>query len=378
MTQVNDELALREALAEMTVGQPAAPPDRYTAVRRRAVLQRRRRLAGIAAAVGVLAAAAVTIPLGLHAAAPAPQAPQRHYRVSEEPPRPGAKGGLVATGVVSGYRWNMIVSLQQDELCWGSDFHTAAGLSTSCAGPPSLALAGNGGAPLFLFGGVGTTPQVDVGTVRSDVAYLRVSYGNGQVLTAYPVAVFASRYARYVAIPAPYSAAVTLIAAHSRTGELAYAVPYTGGGSISTVRWLRPGQPALPRPVTATIGSGTAQGVAWHEDIYVGPWGTCFGGAGGGGDCRASTGWMPYRGHVAGQLGLSVGGRNIYFFYGQAETAVTRLTVTTTHGHDSAVPLVTVDGRRFFALASVPSDRAVRWTAYRTGGVRLASGSFTS
>ena len=67
---VEDELSARAMLADLTAGQPPAPPDRYGSVRLRAVVHRRRQYAAIAAVIAVLATAAVTIPLRLLGAPP--------------------------------------------------------------------------------------------------------------------------------------------------------------------------------------------------------------------------------------------------------------------------------------------------------------------
>jgi hypothetical protein len=370
MAQVDEEAAVRTRLAELTAGQPAPPPGRYAAVRRRAVARRRGQLAGAAAAVAVLVAAAIAIPLGLlRAGPPAPATRTRHYHVSDLPPGPGARPGLVATGVLNGLRWGATVWEHANMLCWRSDYFVASADSSGCAAG-SLPRASHSGPPASSFTG-GGGPQIDIFTVRSDVAYLKIAYTNGQVLTVHPVAVFASRYARYFALPAPYGAAVTEITAWSRTAELAYAIPFTGDGSITPQRWLQPGQPARPSPVTYTIGSGTADGSAWREHAYVGPWGTCFGGAGGGGSCSPITGWMLFPHEIAGQLGLSVSG-STYFVDGEARPAVRYLIVTTSRGGTARV-VVSAGARTFFAYA-VRSAPWIRWAAYDADGRKLASG----
>ena len=72
---VDDERAARTMLADLTAGQPPAPPDRLGAVRRRAVVRRRRQFAALAAVIAIVAVAAATIPLRLLGATPAPIAP---------------------------------------------------------------------------------------------------------------------------------------------------------------------------------------------------------------------------------------------------------------------------------------------------------------
>jgi len=369
MTRVNDELALREALAAMTAPQPPAPPDRYRAVRRRVVRQRRRRLAGIAAAVAVLAAAAVTIPLGFHAAGPAPQAPQRHYHVTERPPGPGAERGLVATGRLNGRPYKLLVQGQADGVMLN-----AGSFGTVFVNDP-MTPASRTGDPASLTTSIGSSPQVDVGTVRSDVAYVKVTYGNGQVLTLRPVDVLGLRYAPFVGIVTPYPAAVVRITAYSGTAELGYAVPFTDGGFVETMRWLRPGQPALPRPLTRRIGSGTVGGTAWDEIVAIGPWGTCLYGSAAGSSCWTSTDQALPPHTVVNAIGYSVQAGNVYVYPGQASSVVAYLEITTKDGKTTRVPVVAAGAQRYFAYADGPGNRIVRWAAYDASGRRLAAGT---
>ncbi len=378
MAQIDDELAIRKVLAEMTTDQPPAPPARYAAVRRRAIVHRRLHLAGAAAAVAILVAAAIAIPLGLmRISPPPPVAPSRHYHVSEYPPTPHSRSGLVAYGVLNHWRWSMFVtgsglSGPEATVCWGTTY-ASAGANGNCAGPPTP--ANDDGAVASIFSSVGTTEQVDVGNVSSDVSYLRVFYGNGQVLTVRPVAVFGRQYARFFALAAPYSAAVTEVAAYSRTGELAYAIPFDGDGSIGLNRWIPPGQPALPQPASAVIGSGVAFGGHWHLAVYIGPWGTCFAdGPTTGSSCSDRTHWTLGRKATVGVIGMMLYGNTSGYWYGQARSGVAYLRLTTARGQTTKVDTVTVDGTSFFAFAGLTRDPAVRWVAYDAAGRRLAVG----
>ncbi|HUZ54240.1 MAG TPA: hypothetical protein VMU94_17155 [Streptosporangiaceae bacterium] len=76
------------------------------------------------------------------------------------------------------------------------------------------------------------------GTVGRDVTRLGVRLSDGQLLTLRPVAVFGGGYASYAAVAVPFSAAVREIVAHSASGELACAIPFTAGGLIQIPRWL--------------------------------------------------------------------------------------------------------------------------------------------
>ncbi len=378
MAQIDDELAIRRVLADMTDDQPPAPPSRYAAIRRRATEHRRRQLAGAAAAVAILVAAAIAIPLGLrHFGPQPPSAPSRHYHVSEYPPGPHSPQHLIGYGVVNHLRWNMFVYRQASNFCWGATFPPVPGMSGGCNNWPPPP-ASNDGNPASDVTAVGTTEQVDVGSTRSDVSYLRIFYNNGQVLTVHPVAVFGRRYAGFFAFPAPYSAAMTEVAAYSRTGELAYAIPFNGDGNISLVRWIPSGQPALPRPATAVIGSGVASGGRWRLLASVGPWGTCFSGRPAGAtSCYDQVGWTLGRKATASVTGTMYVESKIGYSYGHARPDVAYLVFTTARGLTTRANTVTVNGTRFFAFASLQQDPVVRWAAYDASGHQLAAGRGT-
>lgn len=236
MALLDDEVAIRSGLAELTAEQPSAPPARYAAIRRRAVVHRRRRVAGVVAAVAAVVAIAIIAPIGLsRLSGPGPVAPSRHYRVSESPPGPGSPGDLIASGRLSGMRWRALAQEQRaNGLCWGATFGVGSGVSWSCAnGSPFPVRAA--GAPVSNFEETGQVAQVDVGTVRSDVTELKIFYSNGQILTARPVAVFGSGHAPWVALAAPYGAAVSEITAYGKNG--AALTRSRSPGSPATSRW---------------------------------------------------------------------------------------------------------------------------------------------
>jgi hypothetical protein len=372
MAHLDDELAVRGILTDLTATQPPAPPGRYASVRRRAISRRRRQLAGAAAAVALLVAAAIAIPLGVLDIGPTPPASRpRHYHVSVSPPGPGAQRGLVASGVVNGRKWQVTVQHQQG--LTGYCYAYAAGLM-NCDSDP-LPRATSAGDPVSFTGSGGTADPVSIGTVRSDVAYFTMSFTNGQVLTLHPVAVLGGRYARFFAIEVPYSAAVTQITAYSRHSELGYAIPFTGLATIEPVRWLRPGEPDQTPRASYQVGSGTVNGKSWQARVFVGPWGTCVGGGGGGSDCFASTGSLLPARAIASGFGYAVGPNGVYYITGEAAPSVSYLTVTGSAGSSRRVPAVSAGTRKFFAYTSPRDDKVVRWTAYGADGQQLGSGT---
>jgi hypothetical protein len=376
--QLNDELAARAMLADLTAGQPPAPPDRYGTVRRRAVLHRRRQLAAIAAAVAVLAVAAVTIPLGLRAIAP-PMAPGSNH-LSEVPP-PGDRGSLVATVTMNGKPWRVLLSHWSGHprgagpgLC--ADIRPGSGLI--CQGGPVAAASGNGDPADVSFGiSLGAqwqAPELNIATVRSDVTSLRIGYTNGQVLTLHPVQVFAGPYARYVVIASPRLGSVETVTAFAGHRDLGYAIPFGGEPEVNLPHWLRPGQPAPPRPVTRVIGSGTVEGTSWTETVTVGPSGTCLYGSGGDSVCAPVTGSELSRGQLISPIGgVSVQDISVRIYPGEAAPSVSYLVLTLQDHSAVRVPVVALRGRRFFACADAQGNRIVRWAAYDAAGHLLVT-----
>jgi hypothetical protein len=267
---IRDEHDLRAQLGAALDGlTPGQLP--LSAVVRQGRAVRARRL-GIAAGLAVaVIAAAIAAPalLGVHGRPP--PAGHAHYRLTVHPPEPGSPRGLIAYGTVDGRRWRVTGFERRHH---GHHIVCFTASATHCmeGGP---APASRHGPPADQLAEIGTRPKFEIGVVRNDIAYLRVSLSNAQTLTLRPVSLFGRKYASYVAFAVPYAAAVRRISAYSQRSELAYAVPLTAAGHVVADRWLRPGQPPLPRPASYKIGSGRAYGYAWSTTLYVGPWGAC-------------------------------------------------------------------------------------------------------
>ena len=206
-----------------------------------------------------------------------------------------------------------------------------------------------------------------------------------------PVNLFGRKYARYVAFAVPYAAAVRRISAYAQHSELAYAVPLTAGGNVIADRWLRPGQPAGPKPASYKIGSGHAYGYAWSTTLYVGPWGACL---------VSSTARNGTRTVITacylhpdlqlelapGQLyraskGPSLGGYRTAVI-AQTSPAVSYLILTKADGSHARVGAVAAGRWRFCEYVTpipvtgrpVSPATVVRWTAYNSSGAVLGSG----
>ena len=370
---IDDERDLRERLeaAFEAISPDPAPIDE--AMRGGRTIRLRRRM--VVAAVAVVAAVvAVAVPSVLgRTAAPAPASPGQQYTVTVQPPGHGLQTGLIASGTINGQRWWIIADRPGvDEAQAGQQDIIIAGPGVGAPGGSPLVMPalGTEGAlgPVFLMTTTfGPEAQIQVGAVRADVSYVMVRLGNGAVLVLHPVTVYG---VRAVAFAAPIRAEITEVAAYSRHGEIAFAVPFNWPGAGAwVISWLRPGQVAAPR-VSGVIGSGTAGGKAWSATAYVGPWGTCIGLDGGvatgGGGC------FPSAPAVTGVITLNPGSTP-EIAGGLAAASVARVVVTQPDGTTALVRLVTVGGRKVFAFAVRPGAKPLRWVAYDSAGRVVAS-----
>ena len=371
--RIDDECDLHELLEEAfgAISPHPAPID--DAIRGGRVIKGRRRLALAVGAVVVAASAALAAPSVLHlTAAPAPASPgQPHYTVTVQAPGRGSPPGVIALGTINGQRWWVIADRP------GADFTHPGQQDIVTEGPavgapdgsdqyiPPLSTAGSPG-PVSFIGITSGTAQVQVAAVQADVSYVTVRLGNGTVLTLHPVSVYGTRA---VAFAIPMRSTITEVAAYSRHGEIAFAVPFNRpGGMAWIISWLRPGQVTAPG-VSGLIGSGTAGGKAWSATVYLGPWGTCIGLDGGtapGGGCFPS---VPA---AAGVITLDQGCTPV-IAGGLAPAAAARVVVTQPDGTKIQVRLVTVGGKKVFAFAVRAGAKPIRWVAYDSAGKVVAS-----
>jgi hypothetical protein len=212
----------------------------------------------------------------------------------------------------------------------------------------------------------GTPAQVQIGAVQADVSYVTVRLGNGTVLVLHPVTVYGTRA---VALALPIKATITEVAAYSRHGEIAFAVPFNWPSQGAwVISWLRPGQEAPPR-VSGLIGSGRVHGKAWSATAYLGPWGTCIGLDGAGpGLCLQN---LP---SVTAVQVLNQGSTP-EIAGGVAPASAARVVVTQPDGTKVQVRLVTIGGKKAFAFAVRPGAKPLRWVAYDSAGTVIASSS---
>jgi hypothetical protein len=271
---IQDERDLRGRLGGLLNSVEPVPAPVARAMQRGKVIRMRRWVAG-AVGVAVIAAGAVVLPrviAGHHAAAPI--AP-RHYNVTVQDIGPTAKGGVIAAGTINHKRWSVVLDRRMGDGCSPMPQRLMCGLmyygGDMAPRDVSLDSAGAGGT------------QFQLGIVGSDVTRVVVRLSNGISLDLRPVSAYGRRW---VAVAAPLR---TMVEAESFVGKSEYqhAVPWVTATDTEFVTWLRPGQPGLPR-VSARVGAGNVDGVAWQTSVSVGPWGYCAAFANGG-DCVPTT-----------------------------------------------------------------------------------------
>lgn len=269
---IGDEIQLRASLgAALDQLEPGPLPLDAVVRQGRTVMIRRRVLAAVA--VVVVAAAAVTVPRLVHVAHQPPASPPR-YHVTVSPPAKGASSDLIASGTLNKLRWiaKGTVDSEDFNVCWriSGDHHDSWCDGDTLPAPPFPRV------PATFYSEDVPDYAFVILLARADVSHLLVNLSNGQTVTLRPIRVFGRHRAGFAAIVVPSNASITKIQAYSAIGDLGYAVPFTTSTDIETVRWLRPGQPALPKPASYTVASGHIFGSPWAERLYVGPWGFCF------------------------------------------------------------------------------------------------------
>lgn len=342
----------------------------------------------VAACLAVAAALVVVIRLALPsvlAGPPAGPSLTTHYHVTANPPGLHSPPGLIASGTVNGRPW----SVRAEASGHGYYF---SGMSAYVSKGANGNLPGRyeHGDPVgeFLASAITSGPAIEAEAVRADVTLVRVRLTNGQVLSLRPVAAIGPDYASLIAFAMPDYRDVLAIEAFNGHGEISYTVPWTGHTWLLTGRWLQPGQPALPRPQTAVIGSGTAFGHSWRQLAAAGPWGWCgqgdIDGRGGGGGCLTT---LPPLGpgkysQAVGFAGGSVIGKSGIILTNEVADSVAVVELTTQSGQHSWIRPHRLGGRSFISFASAIGTRAgpapltvIRWAAYGAHDQLLGTGS---
>jgi hypothetical protein len=361
---------LRESLDQaMRTVIPGEPPVDAAMLRGRAI-RRRRRVTVIASALAVAVVAGIGYPAVTRLrSAPPPPVTTHRVVVTDVPPGPGARPGMVASGLIGGTSWQVIVDRPQQlgggntQQCFqgqGTAFAAGQGLSQNCG--PVLT---PGTDPVEFTGSGDGVTQVQLGAVAADVTYVVVTLADGQQLKLIPVRVYGTRL---VAFAAPVRTKVASATAYLDNGQYRTAIPADLPSQLSIFgAWQAPGEHGQPR-ATGRIAAGTVDGQAWSVTAYVGPWGICFTAAPGVAGCDNTTGPVT----TTGVLGF--GSSPPQVVYGSAATAASYLMATLTSGKTVRVPVVTVGDQKLFAFALAKGQTLRRWTAYDAAGHPLSSG----
>ena len=221
---IQDEHELRDRLGGLLSGiEPGLAPVAGTMRRGKGI--RMRRWISAAAGLAVIGAGALVLPGLLQGNQAGPTVPL-HYKVTVEPPGPGARAGLVAQGTINGRHWQVVVNGGPRNGCEVTLHALTCG-------------RGYGGKPgpgqiLFESASAGRT-EFELGTVGANVTRVVVELTNGTELDLQPQLIGG---ARWIGFAAP---ALTIQRAVSYAGgtELQYAIPYRNSEFVA---WLRPGQ----------------------------------------------------------------------------------------------------------------------------------------
>jgi hypothetical protein len=196
----------------------------------------------------------------------------------------------------------------------------------------------------------------------------------------WPVRVFGRTHAGLAAIAVPSNSSITEIQAYSATGEVGYTVPFTAPMDIETVRWLKPGQPALPKPARYTIASGRIRGNPWAERLSVGPWGFCLNNTWrsdayiDGYTCLPTSVNRP--GSKAAQATVQYySGDDLGFAVIIGPRRFSYVVARTGHASRFLVKVYRAGQARFAVVVGI-GDSKTRWIGYTADGGRLGSNSF--
>ena len=356
--------SLDQAMRTVTAGEP--PVD--TAMRRGRAIRHRRRVTVLASALAVAVAAGVGYPAVTRLrAAPAPATTHRVV-ITDIPPGRGSRAGLVASGLIGGKSWQVIVGKPQQlggagtQQCFSAQGTAFPGQGTSQDCGSVLA---PGTDPVEFTGSGDGATAAQLGAVAADVTYVVVTLADGQQLKLIPVRVYGTRL---VAFATPMSTGIASAVAYLDNGQYRTAIPANLPGGLPVFgAWLAPGEHGQAR-VTERVAAGTVDGHAWSVTAYVGPWGICVTMAPGAAGCDDTTAPVT----TTGVLGFASSPPQVV--YGSATAAVSYLVVTLTSGQGFRVPVVMVGDQKLFAFALGKGQTLKKWTAYDAAGHPLSSG----
>ena len=381
MNPVDDQTILRRLRAEFASLEISPAPVIAVTRRGKAIRAGRRAVAGGLAAVAVVAVLAVRAAQG-----PAPAA------VTMNTPRPGAPGGVFASGTADGKPWRMAVrNIAADPgTRWclpavmfngrNADVLFPAGIGVPSFGDPAL-LRGIPGFP-----GVGALFT----EVAPQVARLIVTRPGGGQLSVRPVWVTACGQRFHLAGFA-FTRSIGMLSSHSKGGPDAGLVLSSQGKSLFGAGpagvWVNldtSRADIAASQASMLIGTGTVAGMTWHIRTGLGLFGQCYAaelwgfrhgryGRGRSSECVPVA--APPRTITLSWVSVPGATANLTGYAGLVNPRTRSVLVSISDGTTRTVRPVFVTGRAYVAFVVPPGCQVIRLSLTRAGGAVYATTS---
>jgi hypothetical protein len=359
---IQDERELRHRLTSLLDEVEPKPAPVAAVVKSGKAIRARRRLA-VASALVVIVAAAAAVPGLFRQPAPPPLAHER-FQVSVHPPGKGDPADLIAYGTVNGRKWRAVAVGPRRTLTVNVSGFPRMGGPLTNPGPTTASagvMADDG-----VSGGTGRhAAQAVMSEVSRGITLITMQLANGTVLKLHPV-IFDKT--PLIAVVLPDGLRVIRADAYSRTGEVAYAIPFYYRGQNTFETWLRPSQ--LQPPVAgASLPIALDGNGRWTASVHIGPWGECvviLDHSGSGQGCGPT--W-PARELATFDFGLGGGP-----LVGEARPDVAFFDLTMADGTKVRVSTVHIGDSGYYAVAPQANPKVISWAAYDRGGRRLGGG----
>jgi hypothetical protein len=358
---IQDELVLRDRLTSLLNEIEAKPAPVGAVIRTGKTIRARRRLA-VAGGLAAIVAGGALVP-GLLQHPVSPLAHER-FRVSVHAPGKSDPANLIAYGTANGRKWQAVATGPRGGLTVSISGFPLNGAPLS---KPSPAPASTGITPFSATGdGTGRhAAQAMASEVSPGITLITMTLATGAVLDLHPVTYHGTPL---IALVLPQGLRVVRADAYSRTGEVAYAIPFYYGGQNTFETWIRPSQ-APPGVVSAALPMALDTRGRWKASVHIGPWGECVvfldrsGLNQGCGPTSATRQLAVFDSGLGGGPLVGVTRPDVAFFE-----------LTMTDGSTVRVPTVHIGNTGYYAVASQTDPAVLSWAAYDQGGHRLGGG----
>ena len=360
---IQDERILRDRLTGLLDEVEPRPAPVGAVVKTGKAMRARRKLA-VAGGLAAIVAAAAVVPGLLRQPALRPLAHER-FQVSVHPPGKGDRSDLIAYGTVNGRNWRAIAVGPRRVLTVNVSGFPRMG------GPLSKALSATASIGITAFNGVGDgdtgrhAAQAMVSEVSPGITLITMQLANGTVLNLHPV-IFEKT--PLIAVVLPHGLRVVRADAYSRTGEVAYAIPFYYRGDNTFETWLRPSQPRPP-VVNASLPIALDGNGRWTASVHIGPWGECVVILDHSGLDQGCGPTWPTRQLADFDMGLGGGP-----LVGVTRPDVAFFELTMAGGGKVRVSTVHIGDTGYYAVTPQANPKVISWAAYDQGGHRLGGG----